>query len=211
MLRGDGLHSIGHAVILVENPMLLRTTLIAACILALAQDPLRDALNLGHTHDQALFDSFNRGYQLTASGTIDSAEIITEFRRAVILVRDRDALGDYIQDTRTLSNALAPFAGLVTFVVQARLNPLNAYVKAPAYELYISTGPSTKPLAAKPYLREPVYPMGGAPPSAGMIAVRLTASFPRSEIESAPQPALVVTDDRAEILWQARIDLGRYR
>ena len=51
----------------------------------------------------------------------------------------------------------------------------------------------------------------GAPASAGMIAVRLTASFPRADIESAPQPALVVTDDRAEILWQARVDLGRYR
>ena len=190
--------------------MLLRATLIAACVLALAQDSFRDALNLGHTHDDALFDSFNRGYQLTVSGTIDSAEIITEFRRAVILVRQRDALGDYIQDTRTLSNALAPFAGVVTFVVQARLNPLNTYAKPPAYELYISTGPSTKPLAGKPYLREAIYPMG-APASAGMIAVRLTASFPRADIESAPQPALVVTDDRAEILWQARVDLGRYR
>ena len=191
--------------------MLLRATLIAACMLALAQDPFRDALNLGHTHDEALFESFNRSYQLAVSGTIDSAEIITEFRRAVILVRDRDALGDYIQDTRTLSNALTPFAGLVTFVVQVRLNPLNTYGKAPAYELYISTGPSTKPLAAKPYLREPIYPVGAAAPSAGMIAVRMTASFPRADIESASQPALVVTDDHAEILWQARVDLRRYR
>jgi hypothetical protein len=211
MRREDGLHSIGHAVILVENPMLLRAILIAACTLALAQDPLRDALNLGHTHDDALLDSFDRGYQLTASGTIDSAEIITGFRRAVMLVRERDRLGDYILDTRTLSNALAPFDGLVTFVVQVRLNPLNTYAKPPAYELYISTGPATKPLAGKPYLREPIYPIGAAPVGTGMMAVRLTASFPRADIEAAPQPALVVTDDRAEILWQARVDLGRYR
>ncbi|HEX6465339.1 MAG TPA: hypothetical protein VFZ98_12830 [Vicinamibacterales bacterium] len=190
--------------------MSLRSVLIVACTLALAQDPFRDALNLGHTHDAALFDSFNRGYALSASGTIDSAEIITEFRRAALLVRQREALGDYIQDTRTVSNALAPFAGLVTFVVQARLNPLNTYHQAPNYELYISTGPSTKPLAGKPFLREPIYPMH-APAGAGMIAVRLTASFPRADIESAPRPSLVVTDDRAELLWQARLDLGRYR
>ena len=190
--------------------MPLRTVLIVACVLALAQDALRDALNLGHTHDDALFDSFNRGYALTVSGTIDSAEIITEFRRAALLVRQREAIGDYIQDTRTVANALAPYAGLVTFIVQARLNPLNTYQQPPKYELYITTGPLTEPLAGKPFQREPIYPMN-APASAGMIAVRLTASFPRVDIESAARPSLVVTDDRAELLWQARIDLSRYR
>lgn len=188
----------------------------AAAIIALttlavaAQDPLREALNLGHTRDQGLFDSFNRGYQLTTSGTIGRAEIITEFRRAVMLVRDREALGDYIQDSRTLSNALAPFAGLVTVIVEARLNPLNTYMKAPSYDLYVSTGPATRPIGGKPFTREAVYPIG-APAGSGMVAVRLTASFPRADIEAAPQPSLVVTDDRAEIIWQQRIDLGRYR
>jgi hypothetical protein len=127
-----------------------------------------------------------------------------------MLVREREALGDYIQDSRTLSNALAPFAGLVTVIVEARLNPLNTYRNAPSYELYVSTGPATKPIAAKPYTREPVYPIG-APAGSGMVAVRITASFPRGDIEAAPQPAFVVTDDRAEVIWQQRIDLGRYR
>jgi hypothetical protein len=191
--------------------MRVRAILLAAVLSApLVQDPLRDALNLGHTRDQAMFDAFNRGYALTPSGTIDSAEIITEFRRAVLIVRQRDTLGDYIQDTRTLANALAPYAGLVTFVVQARLNPLNTYVKAPNYELYVSTGPTTKPLAGKPFLREAIYPIGAAAGS-GMVAVRLTASFPRADIESAAQPAVVVADDRADVIWQARVDLSRYR
>ena len=185
-------------------------TFVLAAVLTVSQDPLREALNLGHTRDQGLFDSFNRGYQLTPSGTIDRAEIITEFRRAVILVREREALGDYIQDSRTLSNALAPFAGLVTVVVEARLNPLNTYMKAPSYELYVSTGPSTRPIAGKPFTREAVYPVG-APAGSGMVAVRLTASFPRADIEAASQPAIVVLDDRADVVWQARLDLSRYR
>jgi hypothetical protein len=177
---------------------------------AATQDPLREALNLGHTRDQSLYDSFNRGYQLTTSGTIGRAEIVTEFRRAVMLVREREALGDYIQDSRTLSNALAPFAGLVTVIVEARLNPLNTYMNAPSYELYVSTGPTTRAVAGKPFTREAVYPIG-APAGSGMVAVRLTASFPRADIEAAAQPSFVVTDDRAEVLWQTRIDLSRYR
>ena len=171
---------------------------------------MRDAINLGHTRDSTLLDSFNRGYQLSVSGTMDSAEIITEFRRAVMLVREREALADYIQDSHTLSDALAPFAGLVTFVVQARLNPLNTFTRAPDYELYMSTGPATKPLVGKPFVRDAIYPLNAAKGSS-MVAVRLTASFPRADIEAAAQPSLVLTDDRAEILWQARIDLSRYR
>jgi hypothetical protein len=186
--------------------LLLAAVLTAAPV----QDSLRDALNLGHTRDQALFDAFNRGYALTPSGTIDSAEVITEFRRAVLIVREHEALGDYIQDTRNLTNALAPYAGIVTFVVQARLNPLNTYTTPPSYELYVSTGPATKPLAGKPFLREPIYPIG-APAGSGMVAVRLTASFPRADLESAAHPAVVVADDHADPIWQARIDLARYR
>jgi|SRR5579872_3496957 len=184
--------------------------LLVALLSAAAQDPLREALNLGHTRDQALFDSFTRGYQLTTTGTMERAEIITEFRRAVMLVREREALGDYIQDSRTLSNALAPFAGRVTIIVEARLNPLNTFMKPPSYELYISTGPSTKPIAGNPFTRDPVYPIG-APSGSGMVAVRLTASFPRTDIEAASQPSLVVTDDRADVIWQQRLDLSRYR
>lgn len=174
------------------------------------QDSLRDAITLGHTRDEALFASFNSGYSLATSGTVDSAEILTEFRRAVVFVRQREALADYIQDTHTLASAIAPYAGLVTFIVQARLNPLNTFTKAPNYDLYISTGPSTPPLAGKPFTRDPIYPVNMRQPS-GMIAVRLTASFPRADIEAASQPTLLLTDDHAGILWQTRIDLSRYR
>jgi hypothetical protein len=192
------------------------STAIGTAILAFVaftipwQDALRDALNLGHSKDQSLVDSFNRGYQLTASGTIGRAEIVTEFRRAVMLVREREALGDYIPDSHGLSTAVAPFAGLITVIVEARLNPLNTYTKAPPYELYVSTGPTTKPIAGKPFTRESIYPIG-APPGSGMAAVRLTASFPRADIEAAAQPTIVVADDRADVIWQQRIDLGRYR
>jgi len=184
--------------------------MLALAAVTIAQDPLRDALNLGHTRDQALYDSFSRGYALTVPATLDSAEIVTEFRRAVMIVRERENVGDYLMDTRNLSNALAPFAGLVTFIVQVRLNPMNTFRNAPAYDLYVSTGPATKPVAGKSIAREAIYPLG-MPPGSGMLAVRVTASFPRADIESAAQPSIVFTDDHAEVLWQARIDLSRYR
>jgi hypothetical protein len=180
-------------------------------VLALAQFPsARQALDLGRTRDDALFDAFNRGYELPPSGMIDRAEIVTEFRRAVLMVRDKYTLGDFGMTERDLTKAMAPFEGQVAFLVDVRLNPLHVYPGPPAYELYVSTGPFTKPLAAKTIKRDPIYPPGLGF-GTGFIGVRLESAFARAEIEKAEAPMLTVTDEKANLLWQARIELSRYR
>ena len=171
-------------------------------------EPLRDALNLAQTRDDALFASFNQSYSLPAAGTIDRVEIITEFRRAVLLARDQWQQGHVGFNADDLAKALDPFKGLVTFIVQVRLNPLNTFIKEPAYDLYIATGPRSPPIAAKTLKRRPVFPPGSNSP---VLGVRLEASFPRADIERADAPSLIATDDKGETLWQQRIDLSRYR
>jgi hypothetical protein len=179
-------------------------------VLAFAQLPYaRQALDLGHTHDEAMFDAFNHGYELATGDVLDRAEIITEFRRAVMIVRERDSQGDYLTP-QDLAKAMQPFDGQVTVIVQARLHPLHTYANAPSYDLYVETGPSTRPLAAKPLKRAPVYPPGVGPGNA-MVAVRLEAAFARADVEAAAAPMLVVTDDQANVIWKGRLDLSRYR
>ena len=173
-------------------------------------DPLKDAAALGRTHDDQLYESFNKSYNLSPSGTIDRAEIITEFRRAVLIVREHVQQGDYLFGGEALTKALQPLKGMVTFVVQVRLHPLHAFNKEPTYDLYVGTGPNSAPIASTGVKREPVYPQGGGVGSP-MVAVRLEASFPRAEFTRSAMPQLIVTDEKADILWQARLDLSRYR
>jgi len=185
----------------------------AACLVvfALLQLPSsREIFDLGRTHDEALWDAFNRGYALTPADMIERAEVITEFRRAVLFVHDAAGRGEFHITDQDLDKAMAPFAGSVTFIVQARLHPMHTYAKAPSFDLYVETGRTTKPLAAKPLRRDPVYPPGSGP-GVAIAAVRLEGTFPRADIESAPAPALVVIDDQANVIWKARIDLARYR
>src|SRR6187399_1773261 len=95
-------------------------------VLALAQLPYaRQALDLGRTHDEALYDAFVRSYELTAGDVIDRVEIVTEFRRAVSIVRDRASLGNYSMTPQDLAAAMQPFDGAVVFIAQARLHPLH--------------------------------------------------------------------------------------
>jgi hypothetical protein len=192
----------------------MRSTLLPVLVLAVLAsqaDYLREAVTLGQTRDDALFESFNRGYELAASGVLDRAEIITEFRRAVLIERDQVRQGDYTFGPDDLAKAMGPLKGVVTFIVQVRLHPQNTYQKEPAYDLYISTGPRTPPIASKTLKREPVYAPGTGGPGTPPQAVKLEASFQRLAIERAASPFLVVTDDKAEILWQARVELSRYR
>jgi hypothetical protein len=173
-------------------------------------DALRDAVALGQTHDEALLESFNKSYNLSASGTIERAEIITEFRRSVLIVREHAQVGDYSFGWDALSREMLPWKGMVTFIVQVRLNPMNTFGKEPAYDLYVSTGPASGPIASTGVKRQPIYPQGGGPGS-GIVAVRLEASFPRAAFTRSAMPQLVVTDEKAATLWQARLDLSRYR
>ena len=170
----------------------------------------REAIQLGRTQDDALYAAFNKGYSLSPSGIVDNAEVITEFRRAVLMVREHALLGDFNFGPSELAKALAPYRGQVTFVAQVRLDPLNTFTAAPPYDLYLSTGPNTSPIGAKPLKRDPVYPLGralGTP----VVAVRLDGLFPVEAIMAAPLPQLLVVDEKANIIWQARIDLPRFR
>src|SRR4051794_19082263 len=187
----------------------MRTAILL--VLAVAQWPLaQQAVTLGRTRDTALFEAFNRGYELSVPDTLERAEIITEFRRAVLMVRDRANLGDYVYTAPELARDMVPHEGLITFVVQARLHPLNTYAMPPSYALYVETGETTNPLAPANFKRDAIYPPTFGRGTA-MSAFRMEGTFRRAEIEAAAAPFLVVLDDKGTVLWKARIDLSRYR
>jgi len=187
------------------------TTTLVFILLALAPQgaSLREAIALGQTRDDALYASFHKSYQLVASGTMDEIEIITEFRRAVLLVREKVMAGALAPREPELEKALQPYKDLVTVIVRARLHPFNTLIKEPAYDLYISAGPRAAPIPTKTLKRDPIYAHSAG--ASTLIGVRLEASFPRAAIDAAAQPTVVVTDEKADIVWQGRLDLSRYR
>lgn len=191
--------------------MLIRAIGLALLSLAaFSQMPgAREALRLGRSQDEVLYAAFTKGYSLSPVEPVEYAEIITEFRRAVLIVRARAQLGEFGFTERDLNVAMTPHLGLITFTVQAQLNLMHTYVRPPAYELYISTGPDTPPLAGSETKRDPVYALG--PMGSPLVAVRVEITIPRAKIEAAARPELILTDERASVLWRNRVDLSRFR
>jgi hypothetical protein len=176
-----------------------------------AQDAAKDAVALGRTRDAALYGAFHAGYALAPSGEVERAEIITEFRRAVLIVRQHADLGEYSFNENNLAREMKAYRGLVAFVVEVRLHPLHTYSTPPMYEMYVRTGPTTKPAALTGVKRDPIYPPGFYDTSPSFTSFRLEGSVARDAIADAEEPALVVTNDRGTVIWQARLDLSRFR
>jgi len=126
-------------------------------------------------------------------------------------VREHANQGEYGFTARDLEHAIAPYRGLVTIVIEIRLNPLNTFIKAPPYSLYIQTGPSTKPLAPRNFERTSLFGVPMASPGSPITGLRLSGTFSVADIESAPSPTIVVIDDKGDFLWTARLDLSRFR
>jgi hypothetical protein len=191
--------------------MRMFAVLAVLAVSAVQTTPGRDALSLGRTSDRALYDAFNAGYQLSASDAVSRAEIITEFRRAVLIVREHADQGEYGFTERDLEKALAPWRGLVTIVIELRLHPLNTYTQPPKYNFYIRTGPGTAPLAPANFSRRPIYAVAVAAPGTPVTGVRLEGTFSVADISNAAVPVIIVADEQGNPLWESRLDLSRFR
>jgi hypothetical protein len=178
---------------------------------ATAQSSSHEAVALGRSRDAALYDAFQAGYGLTPSGDVERAEIITEFRRAVMIVRRHADLGEYSFNENNLAREMVPYRDKVGFIVQIRLSPLHTYPTPPAYEVYLRTGPATRPVALSGLKRDPVYPPGFSEPGTAFTSFRIEGSVARDDIVNAAEPTLVVTNDKGDVIWQGRIDLTRFR
>lgn len=173
------------------------------------QESLRDAVGIGRTRDPAVYSAFTADYFLPGSGEVQNVEIITEFRRAVMIVRAYADAGEYAFNENNLARVMPPYRGLVTFIAQLGLHPLHVYPAPPKYEMFVRTGPSTKPIQPARFKREPVYSLGSEDRS--MTGFRLELSVARAEINDAAAPTLMIVNDHADVIWQAPLDLSRYR
>src|SRR5829696_7064550 len=144
-------------------PMLIRAVLLLAVLSAQAATgyDAREAARLGRPQDEAVYTAWTKGYQLPASDPVASAEIITEFRRAVLLVREHMQRGEVGFTEHQLGIEMKPWIGQVTFIVTVNLHPMNTYQQLPAYDLYVSSGARTAPIAAEKIRRDPLYALGG--------------------------------------------------
>jgi hypothetical protein len=95
---------------------------------------------------------------------LESIEIVTEYRRIVLLAEERARRGDYLfsYSSRSVLNALEPWRDRVSVIARVRFHPLNTYVALPRIDMSIDGAQGDQ--ARVGVLKEPIVPIGLTPP-----------------------------------------------
>jgi len=98
------------------------------------------ALSISRARD-AERQQFHHRYLFDLPGPVVSQiEVITPFRRLVIIGEEHVARGDWMftRGLRAAEDAIKPMRGMVTLRAIVRFNPLNTFIESPPYTLALS-------------------------------------------------------------------------
>lgn len=164
-------------------------------IVSLANPEFERALSLGRRSDaerarfhDAYLTELNVGDRLA---TVERIEVVTEFRRAVMVVEDRARFGDYMFGLRQLEAAVRPFHNQVAIRARLRLNPLSVLPDVPAYELRVGA-PDDRLLALGSTARSPIYSMADEHFGRALIGANVEIAYDSGIVGQGRYPVAVV-------------------
>jgi hypothetical protein len=146
---------------------------------------------------------FHRKYLFDLPGdTVTQVEVITEFRRLVMITEDHLRVGDqmFSRGTRAAEAALAPTRGMTTLKAQLRFSPLNTYADIPAFRLALGPAATGQPLVPLDTQVIGQYSLPFKTRDGRTVTVPtgavLQADLPASQIGQAERPVGVVLDGK---------------
>jgi hypothetical protein len=122
----------------------VRLLLSFALVLSMSGSEIERAQQLARGRDSERAQ-FHRRYLFDLrDATITQIEVITEFRRLVLVTEEHIFRGDWLfsRSLRSAEEALAASRGIVTIRALVRLNPLNTYIAPPPYMLALGANTS---------------------------------------------------------------------
>jgi hypothetical protein len=156
-------------------------------------------------HQRYVFDLKN--------DTVTQIEVITEFRRLVLISEEHVFRGDWLftRSVRSGEQALAPTRGLTTIRATVRFNPLNTFIAPPAYLLAMSTGapggvPSVLETTVTPQFSVPYKARTGKMVSS-MVGATLEANVHSTQLGQLTHMLTVILDGRE--IARATVEFGK--
>ena len=182
-----------------------------------------EAIGIGDSRIQAVRVRFHRPYRIPiASPPIDYVDVVTPFRRVVLLAEERASAGGRLLQREAFA-LLENRSPQLELRVEATFHPLNAFAGVPAYDVLLRTDAADLPIDPMRIDLVPRFgsriegrpagaPAGGlaASPSQPLLGGTLIATFGTDGLNLTGIYEVVVSDDGKE-LARATIDLGTMR
>lgn len=157
----------------------------------LASD-LAEAVALGLSRDEARRAAFHDRYVQRLGGPlVQSIEVVTEFRRAVLLAEERARQGESAWAVERAAAALDGFRGRLDLVLHLRFDPLNAYRAMPHVNVVIYRREDAAPaVQVTGLVATPENFAGPVPPGTPILAATVTVPLMPSDL-ALPKAFLV--------------------
>jgi hypothetical protein len=191
----------------------VRLLLPFALVLSMSGSEIERAQQVARGRDSER-QQFHRRYVFDLKGdTVTQIEVITEFRRLVLVSEEHIFRGDWLftRSVRSGEEALAPTRGLTTIRATVRLNPLNTFITPPAYLLTMSTG---APGSAPSVLETTVTPQMSAPFKArdgkmlsSLVGATVESNVPSTELGQLTRVLTVILDGKE--VARATVEFGK--
>lgn len=197
------------------GPWIAVAAIFAAAATSIAQTltptALDEALRLARTRRPSDLDNFALPYLVVRGGPgAPTVEVITEFRRAVILARQQVDAGNYTWSPTNLGRAMAKYGGLTTVRADVWLSPMHMYVGTPSYrlDLYTATQRAVMPVEEK---REPILAPTTPEGSSSMTGVTLETFYRDAALREPGCCLLLVVDPKGETVVKKQIEFTALR
>jgi hypothetical protein len=145
--------------------------------------------------------------------TVTQIEVITEFRRLVLVSEEHIFRGDWLftRSVRSGEQALAPTRGLTTIRATVRFNPLNTFITPPGYLLAMSPGaagnvPSVLETTVTPQMSVPFKARDGKMLSS-LVGATLEANVSSTELGQLTRVLTVLLDGKE--VAKATVEFGK--
>ncbi|HSK09057.1 MAG TPA: hypothetical protein VK911_05750 [Vicinamibacterales bacterium] len=175
------------------------------------QEPFNDAVSIGLSSDQAARTRFHAPYIERLGGpVIQALEVVTEFRRMVLLAEAHARAGEAGWDAARAAAALAPYRGRVDVILHLQFSPQNTYRTVPPVSVVLYTRGGGPPLRPGHVEVTPANVAGPIPPGTPILSARVEAHFPADALDARGTHLVGVSIDGRET-QRIPIDLSRLR
>ena len=189
-------------------PLLVQGTPAAQTLTPSALD---EALRIARTRRPAEFDRFAVPYIVVRGGPgSPTLEVITEFRRAVMLARQQIDQGNHTWTPTNVASAIAKYEGLSSVRAEIWLSPAHMYVGTPSYrmDLYTAAHRTVMPVEEK---RDPIFAPMTADGNSSMTGVTLETTYRDAVLREQGCCLVVVTDPNGETVVKTHVDFSSLR
>jgi hypothetical protein len=195
---------VAHTVL----PLLLAALLAGAAVSAfeptITPRLIDEALSIGQSRIDSVRTRFHQPYRLQVSRPpIDHVDIVTPYRRVVLLTEERTQLGIRGFTRGEATAALGGQSGVVELRVEMTFHPQNAFVGVPDYDVELVTASPPSRLVPGTVERIPRFGGGGSPLVGGTIVAR----FPIARLNGTGAYEGVVSEKGKE-LGRARVNFA---